>query len=115
MKWKTLLFGLVLVGCSSQITATLSDDVASWQRYGEQRASDGHIVQSEQKLVMHSLSGVVTAEQYLAYLDGYQVGKEKYCAQSASMLGRIGKPYRGICDDINPFFRSDYNNARREW
>lgn len=115
MKWKAMLLFFVLVGCSSQVTPILADDPIAWQRYGEQRAVEGYTVQSEKKLSAHSLSGEVTSEQYQAYLSGYQVGKNKYCAQSATMLGRIGKPYRGICNDINPFFQSDYNNARREW
>ncbi|HAS62178.1 MAG TPA: hypothetical protein DCS35_06145 [Vibrio sp.] len=115
MKWKVLLFSFALVGCSSQITPMLSDDVDAWQSYGEQRASDGYIVQSEKKLLAYAISGEVTSEQYQAYLNGYQLGKEEYCQQDARMLGRLGKPYRGICNDIDPFFQSDYDNAYRLW
>mgnify|MGYP001232351240 FL=1 len=115
MKWKVLLLSFTLVGCSSQITPSLPDEVSAWQRYGEERAVEGYTIQSEKKLLTHSLSGEVTDELYQAYLDGYELGKEKYCGQNARMLGRLGKPYRGICDDIDPFFQSDYNNALRQW
>ncbi|WP_194439579.1 DUF2799 domain-containing protein [Vibrio fluminensis] len=114
MKWNALALLFVLVGCSSQAVPTLSADPAAWQSYGEERATGGYIVQSEKKLAEYSISGDVSSEQYQAYLDGYKVGKASYCEQDARMLARTGKPYRGICDDVNPFFRNDYMNYRHE-
>ncbi|WP_114766569.1 DUF2799 domain-containing protein [Vibrio rhodolitus] len=113
MSWKALGLSLLLVGCSSQIEPMLSDDPTVWQSYGQERAMGGYIVQSEKKLAAFSLSGEVSAEQYQAYLSGYEVGKAAYCEQDARMLARTGKPYRGICDDIKPFFREDYWNYQQ--
>ncbi|MBO0216953.1 DUF2799 domain-containing protein, partial [Vibrio sp. Vb2880] len=39
-------------------------------------------------------------------------GKQEYCEQSAYMLGVIGRPYFGICDDVDPFFQHDYDAGR---
>ncbi len=48
----------------------------------------------------------------MAYQEGYEMGKEEYCQQSAYMLGVVGKPYLGICYDVDPFFQQDYNSGR---
>ncbi|WP_162063504.1 DUF2799 domain-containing protein [Vibrio taketomensis] len=110
MNWKLLAVTLLLVGCAS-VTPSLSNDPLAWQEFGQQQALDGQLMLSESKIVKHSLSGDVNSEQYKAYLDGYQMGQKTYCEQDARMLGTTGKPYRGICDDINPFFRSDYEST----
>jgi len=48
----------------------------------------------------------------MAYQNGYQEGKQEYCEQSAYMLGVVGRPYFGICDDVDPFFQHDYDAGR---
>lgn len=48
----------------------------------------------------------------MAYQKGYQEGKQEYCEQSAYMLGVVGRPYFGICDDVDPFFQHDYDAGR---
>ncbi|EGU36138.1 hypothetical protein VII00023_13227 [Vibrio ichthyoenteri ATCC 700023] len=113
MKWKVMLMCSVLMGCAAQ-PISIPNTTEAWQDYGRQQAIKGHQLQSEQKLAELDQSGVFTDELFEAYQAGYAVGKEKYCSQSAYMLGRIGQPYLGICDDVDPFFRSDYNNGRNE-
>ena len=48
----------------------------------------------------------------MAYQSGYQEGKKEYCEQSAYMLGVRDMPYFGICDDIDPFFKQNYESGR---
>jgi len=111
MKWGVLILSILIVGCASQVLPE-SNTVASWQSYGEERAENGHVLQSQQKLSKLASPSELTSELYQAYATGYQAGKEEYCSQSAYMLGRTGRPYRGICDDVNPFFKNDYVNGR---
>ena len=111
MNWKFLALTLLLVGCTATNTPTLSNDPQVWLDFGEEQALDGQIALSETKLAKHAMSGEISSEQYQAYLEGYEVGQKVYCDQDARMLGAEGKPYRGICDDINPFFRSDYEST----
>ncbi|WP_434997220.1 DUF2799 domain-containing protein [Vibrio scophthalmi] len=118
MKWKvmlmpSILISSVLMGCAAQ-PITIPNTTEAWQDYGRQQAIKGHLSQSEQKLAELDQSGAFTDELYNAYQVGYAAGKEKYCSQSAYMLGRIGQPYLGICDDVDPFFRDDYRNGRHE-
>lgn len=111
MKWVLILLSVIIVGCSSQ-PLSVGNSASSWQTYGQERAEKGHLIQSQNKLTKLTEPQQLTDEYYQAYLDGYQIGKEKYCSQSAYMLGRMGHPYRGICDDINPFFNNDYVNGK---
>lgn len=110
MKWMFMLLCLVLVGCAAQ-PITIANTEEAWQDYGQQQALAGNRMRSEQKLSELDQSGPFTAELYQAYQAGYAVGKELYCGQSAYMAAKSGRPYQGICDDVNPFFRSDYDNA----
>ncbi|OLQ92063.1 hypothetical protein BIY21_12590 [Vibrio ponticus] len=111
MKWNALALVLVLFGCSSQAVPTLADNPAAWQSYGEERAKGGYIVQSESKLDAFSTTGQVSQAQYQAYLAGYESGKAAYCSLAPSYLATKGEIYRGICDDVDPFFRAKFSKA----
>lgn len=113
MKWTMMLLCTVLAGCAAQ-PITIPNTTDAWQDYGQQQALLGNRMRSEQKLAELDQSGPFTAELYQAYQTGYEAGKEKYCAQSAYMVAKSGRPYQGICDDIDPFFRGDYDNAMAE-
>ena len=113
MKWTIMLLCTILAGCAAQ-PITIPNTTDAWQDYGRQQAIKGHLLQSEQTLAELDESGLFTDEFYAAYQAGYDVGKEKYCSQSAYLLGQMGRPYLGICDDVDSFFRNDYNNGRYE-
>ena len=113
MKWTIMLLCVVLAGCAAQ-PITIANTTDAWQDYGREEASKGHRERSEQKLAELDQSGPLTADLYQAYQAGYAEGKAKYCSQSAYMVAKTGGPYQGICDDIDPFFRSDYDNAMAE-
>ena len=114
MKWLLVLISLFIVGCVSPPLPELYS-VETWQNYGQDRAEQGQTFQSQDKLVSLSEPKPFTDEMFQAYQVGYQEGKQNYCSQNAYVLGLIGKPYHGICDDINPFFQNDYANGRRSF
>ncbi|WP_260261002.1 DUF2799 domain-containing protein [Vibrio intestinalis] len=113
MKYTLMLLTALLVGCSAQPLPALQSE-SDWLAYGKQRAMDGYIVQTEDKLAKLDAQSAINDDFYQAYLQGYEQGKQTYCDQSAYMLGRLGRAYRGICDDQDPFFRQDYYNGRRD-
>lgn len=111
---KSVLSGLsliLLVGCV-QTPVPLSDQDADWYALGKQTALDGQRGLSDRQI--RELAEQKSSNSVLisAYQEGYQVGKQQYCQQSARMLGVMNKPYAGICDDIDPFFRQDYITGR---
>lgn len=111
MKVQFVLVVLLLAGCATQLPP-LSNVESDWSEYGKQRAEQGFLKQSEVKLAKLDQGGVFNQELYLAYSDGYEQGRLEYCSQSAYMLGVVGKPYAGICDRIDPFFKQDYISGR---
>lgn len=111
MKYVLALIVLILVGCSAQPTP-LTTVESDWSDYGKGRAEQGLMKQSEAKLAKLDTTGAFSNELYLAYDNGYEEGRQTYCAQSAYMLGVIGKPYLGLCDKIDPFFYQDYVSGK---
>ncbi|AYV21708.1 MULTISPECIES: DUF2799 domain-containing protein [Vibrio] len=110
--WLLLIIGGLLAGCVQLQPPTDKSDM-SWQQFGEQWALKGYIVEPETKL--RSKVPDVTASQYKAYLKGYQEGKSEYCKQDPFVLGRNGKIYYGICNDVDRMYLDEYwrgKNAR---
>lgn len=97
---------LVVAGCASHNDMPNSADNQAWQSYGEQTAAKGLVEHSQHQLAKSS--STLTDEAYMAYQQGYASGQKQYCSQNASWLGSTGQAYRGICDNIDPFFRQDY-------
>ncbi|MEZ8825517.1 DUF2799 domain-containing protein [Vibrio amylolyticus] len=108
MKYLFLLIALFAVGCA-QVSTPTSMAANDWAEYGKQRGLEGHWQDSQDRLTKQDLNGVLSDELYMAYEQGYGDGKTEYCSQDARMLGVAGKPYRGICDDVDVWFRQDYN------
>lgn len=97
----------ILAGCASMNdNAPKTADSQAWQSYGEQSAIAGLTEHSQQQLVKQS--SYITDDAYQAYQQGYASGLKQYCSQNASWLGSTGQAYRGICDNVDPFFRQDY-------
>ncbi|MFM2591064.1 DUF2799 domain-containing protein [Vibrio sp. TBV020] len=111
MKYLLAVTIFLLVGCTSQPTP-MTSLASDWSDYGQQRAEQGFIKQSESKLAKLDSQGYLNSELYMAYDNGYEQGRETYCSQSAYMLGVMGKPYRGICERLDPFFYQDYVSGK---
>ncbi|ANP63557.1 MULTISPECIES: DUF2799 domain-containing protein [Vibrio] len=105
------VMALLLAACA-QTTLPTSNNVTDWQVFGKQSALDGLRELSEERIAKLDDVNHATAELIMAYQAGYQQGKQEYCEQSAYMLGVIGRPYFGICDDVDPFFQHDYDAGR---
>lgn len=102
---------MLLVGCA-QVPLPLSEQAADWHRFGEETALEGKIAFSETRLLTLAQPRELSASLLMSYQAGYQEGKQRYCQQNPYMLGVIGKPYYGICDDLDPFFKQDYVSGR---
>lgn len=112
MKYFFIVLGSIfLTACVTQPIpqSSLSEE---WKRYGEHQALRGLVMQSEHHLNRSGARELMSEELYSAYQAGYNKGKTEYCQQDARSLGRMLKPYYGICDDVDPFFRKDYNSGR---
>ncbi len=96
----------VIAGCTTPNGMPDSGNNLPWQTYGQQMGEKGLIEHSQQQLAKQS--DYVNDETYQAYQQGYQVGLKTYCSQNAAWLGSTGQPYRGVCDNIDPFFAQDY-------
>ncbi|EDP58350.1 DUF2799 domain-containing protein [Vibrio sp. AND4] len=103
---------LFFLNACAQTTLPSSTNATDWQGFGKQTALNGSIELSEEGIAKLDNTNLATAELIMAYQTGYQEGKQEYCAQSAYILGVRGAPYSGICDDVNPFFRNDYESGR---
>lgn len=111
MRYILTLGLMLLVGCASQPTP-LSSAQGDWFDYGQARAEKGYLQQSEKQLAKLDQGNYLNQELYTAYTMGYENGRESYCGQNAYMLGVTGKPYLGICDQLDPFFNQDYISGR---
>lgn len=111
MKSLLLAVSLILVGCS-QVSLPVLSSVNDWKDFGEETALSGKVKQSEKQLVRASSLSALDSDLYVAYEQGYELGLEQYCAQDAHILGVKGEPYLGICDKMNYWFQSDYNEGR---
>ncbi|WP_086982097.1 DUF2799 domain-containing protein [Vibrio aphrogenes] len=101
-----LLTLLLSVGCVSQQGLPDTANTQDWQAYGEQMAAKGFVEHSQEQLAKQST--LLTDSAYQAYQQGYEKGLKQFCSQNASWLGATGQPYRGTCDNLDPFFREDY-------
>ena len=104
MKYLSPIILLLLVGCSNS-TPPSGTDSMQWNQYGMQRAEAG-----DTKLSMQELNK--DDELYMAYSNGYETGRDNYCAQEAFSLGESRRYYRGICDEIDDRFRREYELGR---
>ncbi|MDN3615276.1 DUF2799 domain-containing protein [Vibrio gallaecicus] len=111
MKFLLLAVSLMLVGCS-QVSLPALSSLSDWKDFGEETALSGKVKQSEKQLVRASSLSALDSDAYTAYEQGYELGLEQYCSQNAHILGVKGEPYLGICDKINFWFQSDYNEGR---
>ncbi|OEF22994.1 DUF2799 domain-containing protein [Vibrio rumoiensis] len=103
-----LLTIFIIAGCASQNDFPDSANTQAWQVYGQERAEKGFVEHTKQDLIKQSGLGTLNDEAIKAYRQGYLIGQKQYCSQNASWLGSTGQAYRGICDNIDPFFRQDY-------
>ncbi len=94
-QWLAAIAVAVLAGCSAQPDTT-SFTSTDWQAYGYEEGLAGR-----EQLV--SVSGDSSA-----YIQGYEQGRQEYCAQDAFELGKLQRPYHGVCDTVNPDFRAAY-------
>ncbi len=95
-QWLVAIVVAVLAGCSAQPDTT-SFNAADWQAYGYEEGAAGHVQ-------LTSVSGA----NGTSYIEGYELGRQEYCEQDALELGKLQRPYHGVCDDINPDFRAAY-------
>ena len=102
---------LSLTACA-QTKLPSSANATDWQVFGKQTALKGSLELSEDRIAKLDDTNRVTPELIMSYQTGYQEGKEEYCQQSAYILGVQGAPYYGICDDLDPLFRNDYESGR---
>ncbi|RJX70748.1 DUF2799 domain-containing protein [Vibrio sinensis] len=111
--WKALLLSslFLMFGCASN-TSPLSNIPMDWFDFGKQQALEGRLKQSEQKLSANDQDGYLTSSLYNDYQLGYMKGKTEYCTQDASILGATGRPYLGICDDVDPSFQEQYDSGQ---
>ncbi|TOF82897.1 hypothetical protein CGJ12_03995 [Vibrio parahaemolyticus] len=107
---RVLIIGamMMLLSACAQTTLPASTSVTDWQAFGKQSALDGLRELSKERIAKLDGTNHATPELIMAYQNGYQ----EYCEQSAYMLGVVGRPYFGICDDVDPFFQHDYDAGR---
>ncbi|MDD9156929.1 DUF2799 domain-containing protein [Aliivibrio sp. S4TY2] len=113
MKQKVVsLMMLLLVGCTASQSEVKEKNTDDWFQYGEQRAKNGFLVQEKETLESVKPEEEVTEAFYNAYLEGHTSGTTIYCSQEAYILGLREAPYFGICDQIMPDFRAEYEKGK---
>lgn len=100
----------MLSGCV-QLTPPTKDNGQSWQDFGYQWAMKGYIIERQTDLLEKApqLSG----EQFAQYQAGYATGKAEYCQQDPFLLGRAGKIYYGICNDLDRRYNEEYWRGKK--
>ncbi|WP_234495313.1 DUF2799 domain-containing protein [Vibrio maritimus] len=100
-----ILIFLLIAGCTSTNFPT-DGSVDSWNQFGYVEAKKGYSKKDQDYLQL--------SEQTLfdAYSKGYEKGRAEFCEQDAYKLGIMGKPYTGICDELDWRFRMRYNDGR---
>ncbi|EGR1070736.1 DUF2799 domain-containing protein [Vibrio cholerae] len=108
---KKLLWMLLLSGCAtSQLPQT--GDAAAWQAFGVQQGELGRMKMTQAQMLKQDEQQLVDSQIYKAYSLGYEQGVQEYCQQSAYVLGISGKPYFGVCGDMNSDFQRYYDAGR---
>lgn len=92
--------GLAACSSSSMPNSSSSSD---WQSFGYEQGVSG--------LLKPSVTETKQAELLAAYNKGYEQGRNVYCQQDALALGKLQRPYHGICDEIDPTFRAEYREG----
>ncbi len=106
--WTTLgaiLLTMILAGCAATNLPT-DGSTESWSQFGYEEGQKGFIKKDQEWLELKEES------LFAAYSDGYEKGREEYCSQDAYKLGIMGKPYAGVCDELDWRFRMRYNDGR---
>ena len=98
-------FFSVLLGCA-QTKGPEDGTAESWQAFGLAEATKGYMKKSPDDFES------ISSDLYKAYTVGYEEGRQEYCQQDAYKLGIMGKPYTGICDDLDWKFRMRFNDGR---
>lgn len=106
MKIKLLLLvsGAAMMGCASEPVDLTT--ITNWQKYGFEQANKGNVMLSDSE---------ISADDFVLYKQGYEVGKKAYCSQDAYNLGMRGNTYHGICDDVSQDFKTQYELGRLEY
>lgn len=102
---------LLLVGCTASQSEVSEKNADDWYQYGEQRAKNGFVFQEKEELERVNPEEMVTGEFYNAYSQGHTSGIAIYCSQNPYILGLSEAPYFGICDQIKPEFRTEYEKG----
>ncbi|NLS12417.1 DUF2799 domain-containing protein [Vibrio sp. SM6] len=103
---------MFVVGCAGIPFPSGQQQASAWEQFGQDQALEG-----QRKLSQRGLGGQVagmTVAQYQAYSQGWEIGRIQYCDQDARNVGLRDFTYRGICDTIDPLFRSQYYEGRFE-
>lgn len=109
MRYLILVFSLILFGCAQAPPETSS--TTDWKSFGQETAMKGYVKKSEEKLADLAKAPSVDADLYTAYDQGYEIGRVEYCSQNPRSLGRRGDSYFGICDDIDKWFRFNFERG----
>ncbi|WP_165310174.1 DUF2799 domain-containing protein [Vibrio ziniensis] len=90
--WLVLIAVAVIAGCS-----TPPNSAGSWLVNGYEDGVTGRTQITK-----------VSSKYQASYLEGYELGRQEYCEQDAFELGKLRRPYRGVCDELDPEFRAAY-------
>lgn len=101
MKKTFVLFAVVLLaGCAS----------TTFSELGKKQALDGYTQLDRLGVKKKTLQKKVTPEEYQEYLSGYESSLPEFCKlDNAKNFALEGKPYNGTCDEIDPKFRTVYD------
>nr|WP_086939284.1 DUF2799 domain-containing protein [Thaumasiovibrio occultus] len=100
---------LALAGCVSPQVNALAER-GEWFELGKEDALNGL-----QQRNLDRLDAAYDAADAKDYAAGYTEGRDSYCQMdNAVMLGRLGKPYMGICSGLSHgwSFEQEYNRGR---
>ncbi|QXO15525.1 MULTISPECIES: DUF2799 domain-containing protein [Vibrio] len=102
---KRIIVVLALTGLAACSSNSMPDSYSSsdWQKFGYEQGVSG--------LVKLSGKEMKQAELMTAYNKGYEQGRNVYCQQDALSLGKLHRPYHGVCDEIDPTFRTKYREG----
>ncbi|MDR9826867.1 DUF2799 domain-containing protein [Vibrio sp. FNV 38] len=111
-----LLLSGSIVGCAA-IETPQSTSASVWHSYGLEQGEKGWVKLTQARLTELDTTQTFNQELYAAYTQGYEVGRDNYCQQSAFDLGLSGNTYLGVCDRQYPNYRQQYVSGKTaaEW